>query len=96
MEHANGVIKARFGSLRKIPVDIRSDEDVPRCSKWITSCVVLHNILIHLRDEFEYADVPEDDDDANGDVVAAQQSPKAKEFQDAVRDRWLRDVLGWS
>lgn len=68
---------------------------MPRCSNWITSCVVLHNIMIHLRDEFEYADVPEDDDDANGDVIAEQQSPPAKEFQDAVRDRWLRDVLGW-
>lgn len=77
-----------------MPIDIRCEEDVPRCSNWITSCVVLHNIMIHLRDEFEYADVIEDEDDANGDV-AEQVSPPAKEFQDAVRDRWLRDVLGW-
>ena len=95
MEHANGVIKARWGSLKKMPIDIRSDEDVPRCSNWITSCVVLHNLLIFLRDEFEYADVPAIDDDDLGDAVTDQQSPPAKEFQNAVRDRWLVEVLGW-
>ena len=95
VEHANGVIKARWGSLKRMPIDIRSDEDVPRCSNWITSCVVLHNLLIFLRDEFEYADVPQADDDGNDDVIAAQPSPPAKEFQNAVRDRWLVDVLGW-
>ena len=56
---------------------------------------MLHNLLIFLRDEFEYADVPEDDDGAHDDVVGEQQSPPGKEFQDAVRDRWLRDALEW-
>ena len=85
MEHANGVIKARWGSLKKMPIDIRSDEDVPRCSNWITSCVVLHNLLIFLRDEFEYAVVPAIDDAALGDAVSDQPSPPAKQFQNAVR-----------
>lgn len=93
MEHANGVIKARFGSLKAIPIDIRSEADMPRCAVWITACVVLHNVLIHLRDEFEYADVDEVDDD---DSISNQPTPQAKVFQDAVRDRWLKDVAGWS
>jgi hypothetical protein len=93
VEHANGVIKARFGSLKAIPIDIRSEADMPRCAVWITACVVLHNILIDLRDEYEYADVVEEDED---DGISNQPTPQAKVFQDAVRDRWLRDVAGWS
>jgi hypothetical protein len=56
---------------------------------------VLHNLLIFLRDEFEYAVVPAIDDDGLGDAVSDQPSPPAKEFQNAVRDRWLVEVLGW-
>jgi hypothetical protein len=92
VEHANGVIKARFGSLRHIPIDIRSEVDMPRCACWITACVVLHNLLLHLRDAFEYVDADVDDCD---DGIGNQPTPQAKVFQDAVRDRWLRDVQGW-
>ena len=68
---------------------------MPRCAEWITACVILHNILIELRDEFEFVDLPEvDDDEAN--AVANQPSPAASVFQNAVRDRWLKDVLQWS
>jgi hypothetical protein len=93
VEHANGVIKARFASLKSIPIDIRSNADMPRCAEWITACVVLHNLLIDLRDEYEYADV-EIDDDEDG-MISNQATPQAKVFQDAVRDRWLKDVQGW-
>ncbi len=51
--------------------------------------------MIHLNDEFEYADVPDDDDEDNEDDVGVQPSPPAQIFQDAVRDRWLREALGW-
>jgi hypothetical protein len=54
---------------------------------------VLHNILIFLRDEFEFAEpepVAEDED-----VLEVQPDPQGKVFQNAVRDRWLRDVCGW-
>jgi hypothetical protein len=92
VEHANGVIKARFGSLRHIPIDIRSEADMPRCASWITACIVLHNVLLHLRDEYEYIDDVIDDVDES---IGNQPTPQAKDFQDAVRDRWLRDVQGW-
>ena len=73
----------------------RSADDMPRCSSWITACVVLHNILIFLRDEYEEADVLIAVEDQYADVVAPQHCPEAKLFQNAVRDRWLKDVLGW-
>jgi hypothetical protein len=92
VEHANGVIKARFASLKGMPIDIRSNADHLRCAAWITACVVLHNILIVLRDEFEYEEpVPVDVDDG----IEVQAAPQGKAFQDAVRDRWLMDVQRW-
>jgi hypothetical protein len=68
---------------------------MPRCALWITACVVLHNILIFLRDEYEFAEVPAAGEDLYNDVVAPQHCQEAKLFQNAVRDRWLKDVLGW-
>ena len=92
VEHANGVIKARFASLKGMPIDIRSNADHLRCAAWITSCVVLHNILIVLRDEFEYEEPAQVDVD---DGIDVQSAPQGKAFQDAVRDRWLMDVQRW-
>jgi hypothetical protein len=66
---------------------------MPRCASWITACVVLHNILIFVRDEYEFADIPAVED-VHSDIVQ-QHCPEAKLFQNAVRDRWLKDVLGW-
>jgi hypothetical protein len=77
-----------------MPIEIRSDADMPRCANWITACVVLHNILIHLRDEFEYVDVPFPDIDED-EAIKNQPTPQARVFQNAVRDRWLKEVLGW-
>ena len=94
VEHVNGCIKARFGSLKKIPIDVRSDTDHERCSAWITTCVIMHNILLFLRDEFEYEAVDASLD--AGDVAEEEMATAtAKVFQNAVRDRWLRDVAGW-
>lgn len=95
VEHANGVIKARFQSLKKIPIEIRTNEDMPRCATWITACVLLHNVLIYLRDEFEYEVVRDEDDDDGLTAVPEQSCADGKFFQNAVRDRWLKDVQGW-
>jgi hypothetical protein len=68
---------------------------MPRCATWITACVLLHNVLIHLRDEYEYEVVRAEDDDDDLAAGGEQACPDGKVFQNAVRDRWLRDVEGW-
>jgi hypothetical protein len=92
VEHANGVIKARFGSLNNIPIDIRSAKDYDRCAEWIRACVVLHNALIQLRDEFDY-ELPEAPD-ADEEPFLLHENVSAKMFVNAVRDRWLV-ANGW-
>ncbi len=74
----------------QLPINIRADSDHTRCAEWVTACVILHNILISLRDEFKYA--PEDADDDDTDVLKLRASVKGKALQKAVRDRWLKDV----
>lgn len=96
VEHANGVIKARFGSLRHLPIEIREASDHDRCAAWITTCVILHNLLISIRDEWEPDAIPavveEEDDDL---PEPAAQDVSAKMFCNAVRDRWLEQHGGW-
>jgi len=92
VEHCNGVIKARFGSLNNIPIDIRCDDDHERCADWIRACVILHNALIQLRDEYDY-ELPDAEDDEPEHEV--QENVSAKMFVNAVRDRWLL-ANGWN
>ena len=95
VEHANGIIKARFGSLNNIPIDVRSDKDHERCAQWLTACVVLHNVLIQLRDEYDVALPAEEEEDEDGGHEI-QENVTAKAFCNAVRDRWLEQHGGWT
>ncbi|CAD6927717.1 unnamed protein product [Tilletia laevis] len=45
VEHAFGVLKLRWQSLRALPVSLRSEVDEARAACWIRACVVLHNAL---------------------------------------------------
>lgn len=56
--------------------------------------MILHNILIVLRDEFDIVE-PVDVDPDEADLVVSQATPAANVFVNAVRDRWLRDVAHW-
>lgn len=43
VEHCIGEIKNRFPSLNKLPIKIKSEEDIVFCSKWVTVAAMLHN-----------------------------------------------------
>jgi len=45
IEHALGVLKSRWGSLQRIPINIRRPQDHVRVLAWIMSCILLHNFL---------------------------------------------------
>lgn len=94
VEHANGVIKSRFGSLNRIPIDIRCDEDHDRCSAWITACVTLHNLLISLHDEYDHVLPPAAAELDDAEEVDLVENLSGKMFQNAVRDRYLSEH-GW-
>ena len=52
IEHAIGVLKGRFSSLRELRTQIRNLKEMKVTIKWIISCVVLHNLLADLKDQW--------------------------------------------
>lgn len=93
IEHVNGQLKARFSSLRAMPIDIKSKKDVQFAHLWVRGCIILHNVLVFLKDEFDFPPVPPAED-VHFTLDDVSNIP-GKEMQALVRDRWLRDVKGW-
>ena len=56
-EHGNGILKARWQSLRALPICVNEPSDVQFVCDWISACCVLHNIVNQRRleaDRIEY------------------------------------------
>ena len=53
IEHAFGVLKARWPTLYNIPIRIDNDKERGhrRVIEWTTACIVLHNILNAIHDD---------------------------------------------
>jgi len=41
-----GALKGRFQCLRGLRVDINSNEDHVQACRWMTVCIILHNLII--------------------------------------------------
>lgn len=93
IEHVNGQLKARFSSLREMPIDIKKKSDVQFAHLWVKGCIILHNVLVFMKDDYDFPPVPpEAEVEFTLDDVS---NVSGKEMQTMVRDRWLRDVKGW-
>ena len=51
IEHAFGVLKNRWRSLRGLPIYIREKSDHGRALSWITACIIVHNFLCDYEDD---------------------------------------------
>jgi len=63
IEHVNGMLKARFASLKGIRIQVRVVEDFQRINDWITVCLIIHNLLIDFREDDWDEDIENEDDD---------------------------------
>ncbi len=93
IEHVNAVLKSRFKSLKSIPVLIRQPHDHNKANLWIRTCLLLHNILLRLRDEWEF-DVEDEDVEDEGIEGIAEDGADVNgiEMQTMVRDNWLEFI----
>ena len=64
-------------------------------------CIILHNIFVRLKDEWEFQDSDSDNsssssegDEADDDGGREVNDCSGAHFQDAIRDRWL-NANGW-
>ena len=49
IEHVNGILKARFTSLKGLRIQVKQLDDFVRVNEWIVVCIILYNILYHLK-----------------------------------------------
>jgi hypothetical protein len=93
IEHVNAVLKSRFKSLKSIPVLIRKPDDHNKANLWIRTCLVLHNILLRLNDEWEFdedeAATSEGDEWLHEQIAEDGADVDGIEMQKMVRDNWL-------
>jgi DDE superfamily endonuclease len=52
-EHAIGLMKNRWGSLKEIRTTVNKPKDMRRACRWVMACVVLHNMMQVFRDSWE-------------------------------------------
>lgn len=57
VEHANGILKNRFASLKGIRTQIKTKADFEVINKHVLICLILHNLMLQFNDEWLEEDV---------------------------------------
>ena len=90
IEHVNGMIKSRFGSLMGIRILISKREDFARANQWIKVCITLYNMFRCFNDNWQ-DDLENDDEiedqDQHADVVSMRGL--------SLRQRVQANLLQW-
>jgi hypothetical protein len=82
IEHVMGLLKGRWSSLRGLRVKIHKPEDVERANRWIVAILVLHNIVMKFKDNWE-EEIEEDETD----IYAGEEiNTTGRELRERVRD----------
>lgn len=50
IEHAIGMLKSRWQSLRELRIQIKDASSAARANMWMQACIILHNYLVDLCD----------------------------------------------
>ena len=91
IEHVNGLLKARWASLRGIRIQVKRVKDLKAVCDHITVCLILHNLMIDFDDEWEDdIDIEEAQEDADGDGDDVEEMT-GQELRANVRNY----LLGW-
>eukprot|EP00644_Phytophthora_capsici_P002773 jgi/Phyca11/573723/estExt2_Genewise1.C_PHYCAscaffold_550104 len=68
-EHAIGVLKGRWSSLRELRNQLRSQEEMTHLIDWAIGCCVLHNMMARLGDGWERMFLERDDNINNANIA---------------------------
>ncbi|MBW0568713.1 hypothetical protein O181_108428 [Austropuccinia psidii MF-1] len=52
IEHAIGMLKGRWSSLQQMQFQMKGPEDIQNFVNWVVTCVILHNILVKIDDQW--------------------------------------------
>ena len=94
IEHVNGILKARWMSLKGIRIQVKGKNDFKKVCNHIEVCLILHNLMCDFNDEWdEDIEIPDMDvgrvDHLMGDDIADEMDGKE------LRRRVQAFVLAW-
>jgi hypothetical protein len=53
----------------ELRIQVKKLDDFVRVNEWIVVCIILHNILLSFKDEWDDYDLEEEDNDTNGVII---------------------------
>lgn len=74
VEHAIGILKSRFMSLRGLRMNLYRRSHIVRAVEWVKACIILHNIVMKQNDDWDYEESFQEEDD-----VEAQNDNEVRE-----------------
>ena len=84
VENCIGIMKERFPSIKRLPVQISSEDDLMWANKWIVAIMFLHNFCIEHKDENIWIPNNEaDDDDVEEDEGLHRRDRRQQSRRDA-------------
>ena len=63
IEHVNGILKARFSSLKGLRIQVKKLDDFVRVNEWIVVCIILYNMLHSFNDDWDEDDIDVEEDE---------------------------------
>ena len=69
IEHVNGILKGRFHSLKGLRIQVKKLDDFVRVNEWIVVCIILHNILLSFKDDWDDYDLEDNNNDTTGVII---------------------------
>ena len=96
IEHVNGVLKGRWAILKGIPTQVKTNKDFKRVNEHIVTCLILHNILLKLNDEWEDDENNVDDDEEEDqEIIMAASRNETDEGAKQLRILVQNSCLNW-
>ena len=94
IEHVNGVLKGRWASLKGLPIQVKRKEDMVKVNRHVIACLILYNILIDLKDDWEEdEEIPVDENDS--DVLFAAENGETEDAAKQLRILVQNSCLNW-
>lgn len=90
IEHVNGILKNRWGSLKGMPTQIKNRKDFELVNRQIVACLVLYNILRYYNDSwYEENDDDEIDEEVRANIELNDNDAAAKNLRILIQNECL-------
>lgn len=93
IEHVNGLVKARWMSLKGIRIQVKQKRDFKRVCHHVEVCLILHNLMIDFDDDWDEDIEVEEEEAGNVDHLIDEEDDEVSGQE--LRRRVQNYLLGW-